>query len=150
MPTAQERLEIVRQLLDAETRFEQQGGFVETEMGYHPPSTLSNVIWERCRPMHATLGLSVFVGTEGKRLGTMPKGARAEVDNSDQIWIIFGCPMPIVLRPIPGKQGRFTHVGPIVLPGLMHGEAFAGPASSSGQYWKDWEDNVRGTSIELE
>jgi hypothetical protein len=43
----------------------------------------------------------------------------------DEVWILFGCPMPIVLRPNPSKRA-YTLVGCAVIPGLMNGEACEG------------------------
>ena len=58
----------------------------------------------------------VFLSDKGW-LGLVPEGI---VVDSDEIWIIFGCSMPMLLRP---HDGYYTSVSPVAVPGFMRGEA---------------------------
>jgi hypothetical protein len=41
----------------------------------------------------------------------------------DQVWIISGCPCPMMLRPSPTRQGCFKLLGSAYIFGIMYGEA---------------------------
>jgi hypothetical protein len=54
---------------------------------------------------------------------------KASVQSGDEIWILFGCPTPVVLRPIairqmdsPRTASHFLVVSPAYIPGIMNGE----------------------------
>lgn len=83
----------------------------------------------------------VFVGTSGGRLGALDKDSG--VKSGDQVWILFGCRIPVVLRPIPHTTNRFTVVGYGVFPGLMLGEIVKGMEESTNM-------KLKGTQIEIE
>lgn len=57
------------------------------------------------------------ITTRGNRVGIMPLCA---IEEGDEIWVIFGCHMPVVLR----RQitGLYVLVGPTYISGLMEGE----------------------------
>ncbi|KAF4963412.1 hypothetical protein FSARC_8584 [Fusarium sarcochroum] len=99
------------------------------------PIVLSRSEVEVCRVWYLYLFGQVFVGTEGGRLGTLRK--EQNVREGDELWILFGCKMPIVLRPVAGQERRFTLVGPAIFHGLMLGEVFE-------------DGEIQGTMIELE
>ncbi|KAH8893991.1 hypothetical protein GQ53DRAFT_86861 [Thozetella sp. PMI_491] len=45
----------------------------------------------------------------------------------DEVWVLFGCPMPILLRPVGERHShRYAAVGCAFIPGLMDGEACVG------------------------
>jgi Heterokaryon incompatibility protein (HET) len=58
-----------------------------------------------------------FTVTEGGLIGLV---TQSTVKVNDEIWILFGCPVPLVLRQ-DGHQ--YTVVSPASIPGLMRGEA---------------------------
>ncbi|KAL2017902.1 hypothetical protein VTK56DRAFT_1558 [Thermocarpiscus australiensis] len=59
--------------------------------------------------------------TEGERLGQVRREARA----GDVFCVVVGAEVPYVLRPNPGKEGRYALVGDAYLHGVMQGEAMA-------------------------
>ncbi|KIW03032.1 uncharacterized protein PV09_05685 [Verruconis gallopava] len=65
-------------------------------------------------------GRSFFTAVEGY-IGLAPKEAKP----GDQVCILLGCPMPLVLRPLKNK--RYRVVGECYACGLMGAEAFLGP-----------------------
>ena len=73
------------------------------------------------------LGTMSFVTTAEGRSGTVLSD---RVQENDEIWIIFGCSMPMLLRPM--KQHHHTSsnsyqlVGPAYISSLMEGEAVGG------------------------
>ncbi|KAF4951717.1 hypothetical protein FSARC_12840 [Fusarium sarcochroum] len=79
-----------------------------------------------------------FMGTTGGRIGTTYSDNA--VREGDELWIIFGCWMPMILRPVVGVTGRYTLVGAAEFHGIMLGEALLYDGSSVKQ----------GTMIELE
>ncbi|PIG81148.1 hypothetical protein AARAC_007927 [Aspergillus arachidicola] len=91
-----------------------------------------------CKELWNRIEIRVFVGTEYRRLGTLNKYVGA-IEPGDQVWILYGCRMPVVLRPVPSKKARFTVIGPAIFPGLMRGEAM-----SNG------EAELKSTVVELE
>ncbi|KAE8417723.1 heterokaryon incompatibility protein-domain-containing protein [Aspergillus pseudocaelatus] len=90
-----------------------------------------------CKPLFIELEKSVFVETECRRLGSLDRVFK--VEPGDQVWVLHGCQMPMVLRPVPGKKARFTVIGPAIFPGLMRGAAL-----SNG------EAELESTVVELE
>lgn len=79
--------------------------------------------YEAFDPVYTSLSCRVLAGTENGRLGTLHHSAKAE--EGDQVWILHGCRMPMILRPVPDSRRRFTLIGWMLLPGAMHGEAFS-------------------------
>ncbi|KAI1212289.1 HET-domain-containing protein [Annulohypoxylon truncatum] len=65
-------------------------------------------------------GAPYFQTTSGST-GIAPRAARP----GDEICVILGCALPLLLRPL--GNGKFKLVGPCFMVGLMHGEAFLGP-----------------------
>ena len=55
--------------------------------------------------------------------GHFGKGPR-ELKEGDQIAIVFGCRIPLVLRSTGDRRGSFRLVGPCYVSGMMSGEAF--------------------------
>lgn len=143
MPTQAERVNLIRSLRAAATMVDEEGLTLRKIIfgGYTPVDVLSSEEREATIPLYTTVGGMVLVGTNGGRLGAM--GLECSPKSGDQIWILFGCRVPMVLRPEPGKQGCFTVVGHVVLPGIMRGEALNGLLSSSDA------TTLRGTRIEL-
>src|SRR3569833_1393317 len=138
MPRPEDRLAVIRDIQDAARRVAEDGLSVTRILcgGYTPHDVLTAERRELCLFLSITLRKIRLVGTEGGRLGTLD--ARQTVGNpGDQVWIISGCPMPVVLRPKTGYPHRFSVVCPMILPGVMDGEAVDGVSG--------W-----GTRIELE
>ncbi|KAL5605859.1 hypothetical protein FOVSG1_006006 [Fusarium oxysporum f. sp. vasinfectum] len=69
-----------------------------------------------------------FLGTTGGRMGTIR--SNTGVREGDELWIIFGCWMPLILRPVAGRLGRYTLVGAAEFHGTMLGEAVLYDGSS--------------------
>lgn len=74
----------------------------------------------------------------GRTLGTSSRGyigaflAAAQI--GDQIWVILGSNLPLLLRPVPDRDGYFRLVGQCYVAGLMEGEALLGPLSDRWQF----------------
>jgi hypothetical protein len=96
------------------------------------------------RALRYTLKRSAFTRTRGNRPGLcyllndpcLPRPG-------DEVWVLFGCHMPMILRPKLAKAasppGRyFSVIGPAVFPGFMNGEACVGllPDGSPGPQYK--------------
>lgn len=141
-PTAQERTEWLRAVRSAAEKADQDNLTLYDIVGtlFTPKNILSGRDWELCRQLTARFSEAVFVGTERGRLGTVQRGAGQEP--GDQVWVIHGCRVPLVLRPAEGKEGRFRVVGYVILPGIMHGEALSGE--------EDGEESAQSALIELE
>ncbi|KAF2094560.1 hypothetical protein NA57DRAFT_60588 [Rhizodiscina lignyota] len=82
-----------------------------------------------------TLWGMMFIGTQAKRMGVIVHNSA--VQPGDEVWILFGCPMPIVLRPRPDDHHSYTWIGHATIPGLMHGEACEG-ISDTGEPGPDY------------
>lgn len=70
----------------------------------------------------------MFVGTEAHRMGLV---TQSDVQPGDEVWTLFGCPMPVILRPRgQDKQGYemygYTMITSGIISGLMDGEACEG------------------------
>ncbi|KXJ84658.1 hypothetical protein Micbo1qcDRAFT_109286, partial [Microdochium bolleyi] len=52
-------------------------------------------------------------------LGWGPRDAQL----GDELWVLPGCLVPVVLRPNGNEGGQRIYVGPCLVPGLMRGEA---------------------------
>ncbi|GAW24145.1 hypothetical protein ANO14919_137260 [Xylariales sp. No.14919] len=121
--TPEQRLDTVRSLVRACSRANRRGFSVSDAVygGYTPVDLLTLEQRLRCRQLHATLLDASFLGTKGGRLATV--GIDDAIEVGDQVWIILGCNMPIILRPVDGIYGdRYSVVGPVIIQGLMNGE----------------------------
>ncbi|KAF8860397.1 HET-domain-containing protein [Acephala macrosclerotiorum] len=67
-------------------------------------------------------GRAFFVTDEGY-IGLGPASARP----GDRVMVILGCPVPILLRPVPGRREYYQVVGECFVDGLMAGEGLLGP-----------------------
>ncbi|KAM0210920.1 hypothetical protein ACHAQI_005647 [Fusarium lateritium] len=134
-PSHEQRVTLIRALIQ-----ESQLRILEEE-----PTITSALTFDATsdnRKMYDALSMHVsgktFMGTLGGRIGTTGEGN--EVRQGDELWILFGCWMPMILRPVIGKSRRYTVVGPAEFYGIMLGEALLRHGS-----------NVKpGTMIELE
>jgi hypothetical protein len=66
---------------------------------------------------------------------------KASVQSGDEIWILFGCPTPVVLRPIairqidpPRTASHFLVVSPAYIPGIMNGELMDAVTTPDDKY----------------
>jgi hypothetical protein len=67
-----------------------------------------------CATLHRLLILS-----EGGVTGLAP----SSVQEGDEIWVLFSCPEPILLRPLGSHStASFSVIGPAYLDGMMRGE----------------------------
>jgi hypothetical protein len=75
--------------------------------------------------MACWLGPQQIVLTERGLLGTIYKNDETwRVDwGADEVWVLFGCPVPLVLRP-ERRSRRYRVVSPIYLPGISEGGLF--------------------------
>ncbi|KAI1370530.1 heterokaryon incompatibility protein-domain-containing protein [Hypoxylon crocopeplum] len=150
-PTAEERRDLLRSLSAAASKVNKDGFSVEdvTTGGYTPVHVLSRDERERCLFMSVTLGMMIFIGTKAGRLGTV--NLKCPVNPGDQVWILFGCPMPIILRPKPNEKNRYLVLGSAIIPGLMNGEAVDQPSQSSEPGLPgNTTPSIKATRIELE
>ncbi|CAJ0555024.1 Ff.00g135370.m01.CDS01 [Fusarium sp. VM40] len=78
------------------------------------------------------VGSKSFLGTTGGRIGTIRSSTG--IREGDELWIVFGCWMPLVLRPVVGKSRRYTLVGASEFHGIMLGEGvlYDGPSVKPG------------------
>jgi hypothetical protein len=67
----------------------------------------------------AILFIQRLATTAGGYLGMVPKRAQA----GDQIFVLLGCDVPLLLRPSPGDDGTYRLIGDCYVPGIMKGEA---------------------------
>jgi hypothetical protein len=76
------------------------------------------------------LSLDCLVATRDGRLGQVEAGcALCPPEAGDEVWILFGCTFPVILRPRPSKTGRnkqYSLIGSAYIPVLMRGEACTG------------------------
>ncbi|KAF7534136.1 hypothetical protein G7054_g6470 [Neopestalotiopsis clavispora] len=54
------------------------------------------------------------------RLGLFPRHCRS----GDMVYLVYGCIVPILLRPVDNDKGKFQLVGECYVHGIMQGEAF--------------------------
>lgn len=73
--------------------------------------------------MYEALWNMMFIGLESKRIGLVHV---SDIQPGDEVWVLFGCPMPVILRPRPEKQAGYTWISYARIPGLMNGEACEG------------------------
>ncbi|KAK3387911.1 hypothetical protein B0H63DRAFT_166774 [Podospora didyma] len=62
-----------------------------------------------------------FLGTKGGRICI---ASASPIEVGDEIWVVFGCPLPILLR--KREDGYYAFVGQVWVPGIMEGEACEG------------------------
>ena len=66
-----------------------------------------------------------FVGTTEGRLGLVFYDSSFQT--GDEVWALYGCPLPIILRPRSGESGGYTWVGCVKnMSNLMKGEGLTG------------------------
>ena len=73
-----------------------------------------------------------FITTEEGYIGIVPKATKL----GDRVCVLFGCPMPFVLRKISGLQ--YQVVGECYIHGVMNGEAFLGPLPNNYKPLSVW------------
>jgi len=91
----------------------------EVEPSWFKPSheTLKNDIYIAANLINDSLRIGCLLTTSKKNLiGLAPK----PTEIGDEIWILFGCSEPIVLRPVDNK---YLVVGPAYVDSIMDGEA---------------------------
>jgi hypothetical protein len=64
----------------------------------------------------------VPVGTTGGHIGKAMLNLYFPIAE-DQVWILFGCAMPMLLRPNSREPGMYHVIGPVVIPAFMDGTA---------------------------
>ncbi|RFU80233.1 heterokaryon incompatibility [Trichoderma arundinaceum] len=119
-PDPPRRALLIRSLLAAARKADQEDLSTGDIMrgGYNPTSIIPPDVRQECYPLHVQINSVKLISTEASRIGNIAKtsGVRA----GDEIWVLFGCRMPLVVRP---KGLRYEVIGPVVVPGLMRGEA---------------------------
>ncbi|KAL7924520.1 heterokaryon incompatibility domain-containing protein [Trichoderma austrokoningii] len=124
-PDHQRRVHIIRSLLSAAQKADQKDLSTEDIFrgGYTPTDIIPLDVREECQPLFIEINSMVFFGTEDSRICSMSR--RSDVRVGDEIWILFGCRMPIVMRPKreEGKALRYEVIAPAIVPGIMKGEA---------------------------
>jgi hypothetical protein len=67
----------------------------------------------------------LFIITPKDRIGVI--NSNLSVRPGDEIWALYGCPLPILLRPRPNEAPGYIWVGCVHnMPGLMKGEGLSG------------------------
>jgi Heterokaryon incompatibility protein (HET) len=135
----------------------EQAIFTEGREGFHflathyPNSTFHallqtrrgrNLIEEK-KIWMATVGLKGknFTVTKGGIIGLVTQSA---VQADDEVWILFGCPLPMILR----QHGRqYVVVCPASIPGLMRGEAVRDVSKTVKD--GDWHGEYQIQTIDL-
>ncbi|KAK1241115.1 hypothetical protein MKX08_001089 [Trichoderma sp. CBMAI-0020] len=123
-PDPQRRIHLIRSLLAAVQKADQKdlstGDIIRG--GYTPTDIIPADVREECHPLHVESNAVVLFGTEGSRVGSMAR--TSDIRAGDEIWILFGCRMPLMMRPKreEGKELRYQVIGPAIVPGLMKGE----------------------------
>jgi hypothetical protein len=73
----------------------------------------------------------MYLATDLRKLCVSEKGYMGlvmdAVETGDQICIVIGCPVPVVLRPSKTDEDRFTIIRDMFLLDMMHGEALQTP-----------------------
>jgi hypothetical protein len=123
-PDAEQRAEWIRDMVFAAGKVDNPEDFSLLSIfngSYQPddvllPETRTAIMY----PFQGPATTKLF-GTKGGRLGKISQGVSAAL--GDQIWVIFGCRMPLILRPEAGDDGQFKVIGPAILPPIMRGEA---------------------------
>ncbi|PON27081.1 hypothetical protein TGAM01_v204030 [Trichoderma gamsii] len=127
-PSPQRRIHLIRSLLAAAQKADQKdlstGDIIRG--GYTPTDIIASDVREECHPLHVESNAVVLFGTEGSRVGSMAR--TSDIRAGDEIWVLFGCRMPIMMRPKmeEGKALRYQVIGPAIVPGIMKGEAIKG------------------------
>lgn len=124
-PDPQRRIHLIRSLLAAAQRADQKDLSTQDIIngGYTPTDIIPADVRNECLPLHIETNAELLFGTEGSRVGSIARTSNVRV--GDEIWILFGCRMPIVMRPKreEGKELRYEVIEPAVVPGIMKGEA---------------------------
>lgn len=77
---------------------------------------LAEIFNETFQRLRATIDSKQLMIVGGDHVGWAPSDAI----KGDSVWIIAGCPAPVVLRQL--DEGHYIHLGPCFVPGLMDGE----------------------------
>jgi hypothetical protein len=128
-PEAEERKQAIRSLRRAALSADDKSLsiFRVLQGGYMPIDILSKRERTRVFQIQWALMDRVLVGTHQGRIGSM---LVSSVIPGDEVWIIVGCPMPLVLRKKPDGAG-YLHVGFVVVPDLMDGKVFGALSESA-------------------
>jgi hypothetical protein len=125
-PDPERRRLIIRSLLSAARKADQKdlstGDIIRG--GYTPTDIIPLDVREDCHAVHVESNAVILFATETSRVGSMARTSDIQV--GDEIWILFGCRMPLMMRPKRDEMGkglRYQVIGPAVVPGLMRGEA---------------------------
>ena len=105
---------------------------------HHPTSTFGDLIQltpplpeellHPIRLLYLGTGWGSFVSTDAGRVGLCLNGcglAACEPAQGDEVWVLFGCPLPLVLRPqYTRNRGSvvrkvYSHIGCLLSPGLI-------------------------------
>ncbi|KAK5708475.1 hypothetical protein LTR17_020654 [Elasticomyces elasticus] len=83
---------------------------------------ITDGLYRTCMIMRLLFSVGYIWPTRRQRLAFSTAFTGQE---GDEIWVILGCHMPIILRP-DGQPGQYIVVSPAYVPGLMEGEAVEG------------------------
>ncbi|KAM0265138.1 hypothetical protein ACHAQJ_000291 [Trichoderma viride] len=125
-PDAERRTLLIRSLLAAARKADKKDLSTGDIMcgGYTPIDIIPLDVREECHAVHVESNAVMPFATEASRVGSMARTSDIRV--GDEIWILFGCRMPLVMRPRRDEMSkglRYQVIGPAVVPGLMRGEA---------------------------
>ncbi|KAL7897671.1 heterokaryon incompatibility domain-containing protein [Trichoderma sp. SZMC 28014] len=138
-PDHQRRIHLIRSLLAAAQRADQKDLSTAHIVygGYTPTDIIPAPERDECLPLQIETNSKLLFNTEGSRVGTIMRSSNVQV--GDEIWILFGCRMPMVMRPKreEGKGLRYEVIEHAVVPGIQKGEAI-----------KDAEDHATAVILE--
>lgn len=81
------------------------------------------------------LNSSLVIMTGGQRLALVPE---CDFEKGDEVWVVMGCEVPVVLRPLP--NGRYWHVCAANIPAIQEHEllqnlsSFIAPGDRVGEW----------------
>jgi hypothetical protein len=85
-----------------------------------PLKNINQPAWSALREVLRTLFKRSCITTNSGKIGLIPK---CNIREGDEIWLVLGCPLPVVMRPQP--NGRYRHICPAYIPALMEHEDIA-------------------------
>ncbi|KAI1448329.1 HET-domain-containing protein [Annulohypoxylon stygium] len=98
----------------------------------------NDFIWPSpCTKLLMTMNIwgQPYIKTEDGSIAIAPRAAQA----GDEVYFVPGCRCPLLMR--PQDNGKFKLVGPCIMPGYMHDEAFLGPLPDNIRYVQKFDND---------
>lgn len=129
-PSYEQRLALIRALVqERQLRIPVDKSVMASAQTFNSTSGNRQIMYDS---WSGNVGSKSFLGTTSGRIGTIRSSTGTR--EGDELWIVFGCWMPLVLRPVVGKSRRYTLVGASEFHGIMLGEGvlYDGPSVKPG------------------